>query len=119
MGGCFGVTRGGCVPSGLACHALRRLADQALIGDAAFLGAGLDGVDQPLRQAHIQAGGFRLGLPTEAVEGGIVEVGQVLGQERLGVGLGQAVFAVFGAVTVVPVKLYGQMFGQNGAPSKG
>jgi len=102
--------------SGVSCAPAPR--GSGVEGDAAFLGAGLDGVDQPLRQAHVQAGGFRLGLPTEAVEGGIVEVGQVLGQERLGVGLGQAVFAVFGAATVVPVKLYGQMFGQNGVRSR-
>jgi hypothetical protein len=59
-------------------------ADQALAGDAAFGGAGLDFGQQGIGQTHIDAGGFRLGLPGQGLELAAIEVGEVLVEEGLG-----------------------------------
>ena len=50
-------------------------------GDAPLGGAGLDGVDQRLRQAHVDAGGLGFGLAGQGLEGGEVEA--LKGKTRL------------------------------------
>lgn len=60
---------------------LEGLADEALPGDAAGLGAGLERGDEGFGQAHGQAGGFRQGLEVQRAELGEVEGGEVLFEE--------------------------------------
>ena len=67
--------------------AFKKFADQAGVVDTTGGGAGFEGGQQGLGQAHVDAGGFGGGFPGEGAELGEVEGGEVLGEEGFGLGV--------------------------------